>query len=187
MIVKEQKPIELKNECGAIFDEKELIRAMIWYGEKPICRVKRVFLSGKYPAVSIHEKKIHIHRLLMLYWTSNKIPKGFVVHHINGDKLDARMDNLSLFPASTHSSGHNKGKTFSKEYRAKLSEANRKRRGTRYRLRKPEITKEQVYTWRSNGMSFNEISKMTGLDWGCVKQRYIDFIHDNPELLEETK
>ncbi len=35
------------------------------------------------------------HRLV---WTENKgkIPKGFVVHHINGDKLDNRIENLEL-------------------------------------------------------------------------------------------
>ena len=41
-----------------------------------------------------------------------------------------------------------------------------------------------VYDMRISGMSFNKISKMLELDWGCVKQRYEDFIHDNTELLE---
>ena len=27
-------------------------------------------------------------------------------------------------------------------------------------------------------MSFNKISKLYGLDWSCVKQRYMDAIHD---------
>lgn len=30
-------------------------------------------------------------------------------------------------------------------------------------------------------------SKMLNLDWGCVRQRYQDYIHDNPELLEVKK
>lgn len=43
-----------------------------------------------------------------------------------------------------------------------------------------------IYEMRTYGMSFNEIAKVVELDWGCVKQRYNDFIHDNPELLEVT-
>ena len=71
------------------------------------------------------------------------------------------------------------------EHRRKIGDRNRERRGTRYKQRKPNITPQMVYGMRISGMSFNKISKMLELDWGCVKQRYEDFIHDNPELLEE--
>ena len=47
------------------------------------------------------------------------------------------------------------------------------------------ISAEQVYNLKLQGYSFNKISQTLGLDWGCVKQRYEDFIHDNPELLKE--
>ncbi|MCF7861153.1 HNH endonuclease [Candidatus Woesearchaeota archaeon] len=36
------------------------------------------------------------------------IPKGYVIHHINGNKLDNRMENLSLMINSEHRSLHNK-------------------------------------------------------------------------------
>lgn len=41
-----------------------------------------------------------------------------------------------------------------------------------------------VFALKSQGLSFNKISKILNLDWGCVKQRYEDYVHDNPELLE---
>ncbi len=44
--------------------------------------------------------------------------------------------------------------------------------------------KAAIYDLKNKGYSFNKISQMLNLDWGCVKQRYNDFIHDNPELLE---
>ena len=37
------------------------------------------------------------------------------------------------------------------------------------------------------GDILREIAKLLGLDWSCVKQRYFDYIHDNPELLEVTE
>lgn len=46
----------------------------------------------------------------------------------------------------------------------------------------PNPAPEQVYKMRIAGFSFNQISLYFRLDWGCVKQRYEDFIHDNPEL-----
>lgn len=42
-----------------------------------------------------------------------------------------------------------------------------------------------VYNLHEKGISFNEISKKLNLDWECVKQRYKDAIHDNPELIKD--
>lgn len=86
MIIKEQKPIELINTCEAIYDEKELISAILWYAKKPVAKNKHIYMHGEYPAVSIYKEKIHIHRLLMLYWTNGNIKNDYIVHHINGNK-----------------------------------------------------------------------------------------------------
>lgn len=64
-----------------------------------------------------------------------------------------------------------------------LAENNHKRKGIRRRYKKP-ISAKQVYDLKAHGYSFNKISKLLKLDWGCVKQRYNDYIHDNPEILE---
>ena len=110
MIVKKQEPINFINDCDAIVDYKELENAILWYSDSPAISVKHIYMFGKYPAVSIGKDKIHIHRLLMMYWLDSKIPSEFSVHHIDENRLNASKNNLSVVLNSVHSSKHNKGK-----------------------------------------------------------------------------
>ena len=96
MIVNEQREVKLVNCCNAIYAEDELINAALWYSDKPICSTKKIVLRRNYPSICIYDKKIGIHRLLMMYWLQGEIPDGYVVHHINENKLDARKKNLAL-------------------------------------------------------------------------------------------
>lgn len=61
---------------------------------------------------------------------------------------------------------------------------NHSRKGGRMKPKRKDVTPKMVFEYITQGYSFNKISKITGLDWGCVKQRYNDFIHDNPELMK---
>lgn len=87
-----------------------------------------------------------------------------------------------LIKSSVHASYHNEGKP--KKNGEKIAIANRKRKGIRHKPTRDDVTPEDVYKMKNKGMSFNKISKLVGLDWKCVKQRYQDFIFNNPELLE---
>ena len=60
MIVNKQKRIEFINDCNCIVDYIELEKAILWYQERPTSRLKHIYLSGNYPAVTIFNKKIHI-------------------------------------------------------------------------------------------------------------------------------
>lgn len=110
MIVNTQKKIEFINDCECIVDYNELEKAILWYQDKPTSRLKHIYMFGEYPAVTIFNKKIHIHRLLMEYWLNTKLPRNYYVHHINENKLDARKENLSVEFSTIHQSHHNKGK-----------------------------------------------------------------------------
>lgn len=182
-MVKTQKKIEFVNNCDAIVDYVELEKAIVWYAKTPVNSIKHIYIHGDYPAISICKEKIHIHRLLMMYWLGCVLPRNYFVHHIDGNKLNADKNNLSLVFISAHQSHHNKGKTLSDYHRKKISENNHKRKGKRRNYTK-SVSAKQVYDLKVQGYNFNQISKLLKLDWGCVKQRYNDYIHDNPELLE---
>lgn len=119
MTVKRQEKIDFSNECECLVDYSELEKAILWYQKKPSLRRKKIYLHGHYPAVSIHNEKIHIHRLLMQYWLKTRIPFEYSVHHLNENKLDARKENLSLILNKAHNRKHNKGRIFSESHRRK--------------------------------------------------------------------
>ncbi len=116
MIVKKQKPIKFINKCNCSVNFEELEKAIIWFSDKPTAQTKSIFLHGRYPAVSIYDRKIHVHRLLMMYWLNKDLDTKEYVHHLDGNPLNALRINLCLMSASEHQSKTNKGRTQSPEF-----------------------------------------------------------------------
>lgn len=179
MIVNEQKPIKFNNDVDCLVDYNELEKAIIWYQEKPTASNKKIYMFGNYPAVSIHNEKVHVHRLLMTYWLKTKIPTEYSVHHINHNKLDSRKENLSLVLNSAHNSAHMKGVKFSSDHRKKIGEANKRRKGIRMKKRH-NIPVQELNDLLKYGFSILAISELYGVDWTTIKSR----INENTELLE---
>lgn len=184
MIVNKQKKIEFINDCKCIVDYKELEKAMLWYQDKPTSRLKHIYLHGNYPAVTIFNKKIHIHRLLMMYWNNLKnLPSNIYIHHIDENKLNASKDNLIFMQSNKHQSKHNKGKIISQQQKRKIIESNQKRKGVKKGIIKKEVNYKKIWELHQKGYSINKISKELNYDWGQVKTR-LNEIHDNPELIK---
>lgn len=178
-MIKTQKKIEFINSCNCIVDYEMLKNAMLWYSSKPLYSQRAIFMHGNYPAVSIYDEKIHIHRLLMMYKLQSDIDTNYYVHHIDGNKLNADINNLELMDSKKHQSYHNKGKKLTKEHRKKISEANKKRKGIKIKKR---VNMPNLKEYIKQGLSINKIAKIYGCDWSTVKQR----IYQNPELLEDN-
>jgi hypothetical protein len=182
LIIKEQKKIHFINDCNAIVDYDELEKAILWYSKKPTSAIKHIYIHGNYPAVSIYKEKMHIHRLLMMYWMKRKLESNESVHHINGNKLNAMKNNLKLIENSKHLSFHNKGRIFTISHRIKLSEANKRRKGTK-RKKRVFIDENKLKEMILNGLSINAIAKHFHCDWSTIRSR----LNDNPELLKEVE
>ena len=165
MIVKKQKPIYFKNECNCIVDYSELEKAILWFQERPTYSNKKIYLHGKYPCVTIHNKKIHIHRLLMCYWNNNNLDTSLCVHHILNRE---------------HGRTHNKGKIISEAQRENIRKANKKRKGTKIK-KQHNIPLYELKDLLSYGFSINFISKLYKVSWDTIRTR----IYQNPELLGE--
>jgi len=116
MTVKIQRPLVFENLCGALFDEELLGKAILVAAEKPVLRVKTIFIHHNYPAISMHGKKIQIHRFLWQYVHGITLPRCYYVHHKDGNRLNALVDNLELMKDCDHPVYHLKGKKQDPEF-----------------------------------------------------------------------
>jgi hypothetical protein len=182
--IKVQKKIHFINDCNAKVDYDELEKSILWYSNRPTASIKHIYMFGSYPAVSIHDEKIHIHRILMMYWLGCKIPNEYVVHHIDENKMNALKENLSLVFASTHLSNHNKGKVLTPSQRAIIIVNNHKRKGIKKNKYRKDVSLKQIIDLKSQGLSINKIAQELHCDWTTIRARLQE--NDNPELLQEV-
>jgi len=123
MIINSTSATQFINEVMADFITSDLRDAIHWYAQRGVAPTKRVFMYGRYPAVSIYDKKIHIHRLLMMYYEERDLERSEYVHHIDGNPLNALPDNLEIQSAPKHQSQANKGIPHTNEHRRNAANA----------------------------------------------------------------
>ena len=86
-----------------------------------------------------------VHRLVYEYFIGN-IPKGYHIHHIDGNKQNNCIDNLECISPSDHNKKHHKDNTFNRYKRGYvLTEDERKAIASKYKPYKyttPMLAKE---------------------------------------------
>lgn len=94
-----------------------------WKGGRKLNKKGYVLILKKgYPG-SERSGYILEHRYVMEQFLGRYLRKDEVVHHINGNKLDNRIENLQLMTNAEHTILHHRGSKRSLETRLKISEA----------------------------------------------------------------
>jgi len=63
-----------------------------------------------YRRFNLAGRRIHEHRLILERVLGRRLNRSEIVHHINGDRLDNRLENLKLMSPSQHTQLHNLGR-----------------------------------------------------------------------------
>jgi hypothetical protein len=89
-------------------------------------------MKSRYRKIKVDGKTVSLHRYIVEKLLGRLLLPGEVVHHINGDKLDNRPENLKVMDASEHSRLENIGRTLTEEHKAKVRKSligNQRRKG----------------------------------------------------------
>lgn len=124
---------------------------------------EKIYYRGKLQ----NGKKRDVHRIVMEEHIGRRLGRTEVVHHINGDIHDNRLENLQLMTLSEHSRMHMKGATLPESTKRKLSEA---LAGKEY-LSRWALTEEQAMDAlrrNRNGESWRSIGRGYGLQHTVV-------------------
>lgn len=124
---------------------------------------------GRYNRIRLGGMKIQEHRLV---WelANGPIPEGYIIHHVNEDKKDNRLENLQMMTIAEHNKHHhdekktwNKGLTKEDQY-----------------ITKEEI--ENIKNLKMAGFTFGDIADMINMPVKSVKYRYEIYIKGGKKI-----
>lgn len=118
-------------------------------------RTGTISKSG-YRILTIRNKREYEHRLI---WEKyyGEIPKGFHIHHKNGNKLDNRIENLELISNSEHQKIHSKNNKLGLD-----------RTGIEPTNKTPKEIRNKIKELRQTGMYLKDICIEVGLSFPTV-------------------
>lgn len=93
-----------------------------WQGGRKIKGGYVCIYSPSHP-FSDQKRYVKEHRLIMEKHLGRILDRSEIVHHVNHDRQDNRIENLQVMSNSEHIRLHKKGSTHSKESRIKISKA----------------------------------------------------------------
>ena len=119
-------------------------------------------MSMQYRGIKQNGIKRDYHRVVMEAHIGRRLTRYEVVHHINGDGMDNRIENLQLMTLSEHTRMHSLGHVTSDETRAKLSAASSKQDGwLQSKMSREEAAEAKRLV--ESGLSYRKVAKTYGI------------------------
>lgn len=100
---------QIKKRIGQFCSSKcraKIMMASTFKHGMPILNNRQWILSVGHPNAKFGKRYVQLSRFIMSNHLGRPLKNGEVVHHINGDKHDDRLDNLMLMTKSEHSRLH---------------------------------------------------------------------------------
>lgn len=153
-----------ENKCKAIFDKIDLETAIKNKCEQCNKKIKGSYiinLRGGYPSICIAHEHYRLHSLLgEIYYKNYEI-----IHHKDGNKLNASKENLVPMTNSEHTKHHHIIDFVPEEYKKSFG----KRMADK--IRRSDVTEENVCEMRNQGFTILQISKKLNCGYNTVCRR----------------
>ena len=121
--------------------------------------------ENKYKAIKVNGQKLNEHRYLMEKHLGRKLKRNEVVHHINGNKGDNRIENLMVMNLSEHTKLHKNGVPLTEEHKIKIKKGLNGHKSTSRKLSDDDVLFiREHYTPNSKEFGSRALGRKYGID-----------------------